>query len=220
MPELYIYQYLHTRSDRDYLSRVDAMKPSIMEVSSEFGFDYWDGDRSFGYGGYRYIEGLLDGFIDSMIDRYELSNSSSIIDLGCGKGFMLAELKKRLPGAKLLGLERSDYAISNAHEAVKANIKITDCRHALPFSDEEFDLAFSTGLIHNFQLGEAFSFLREIKRISRQSYFMTESYKTVTQMFNLQCWALTARTLVSTQDWRWLMDKAGYDRDYEFIYFN
>lgn len=220
MPELDIYQYLHTRSDRDYLSRVNAMKPGIMELSSEFGFDYWDGDRSFGYGGYRYIDGLLDDFIDSMIENYDLNNSSSIIDLGCGKGFMLAELKKRLPQAKLLGLDRSDYAISNAHEAVRENVKITDCRLALPFSDEEFDLAFSTGLIHNFQLGEAFGFLQEMKRISRQSYFMTESYKTINQMFNLQCWALTARTLLSTQDWRWLMDKAKYDRDYEFIYFN
>ena len=220
MPELDIYQYLHTRSDRDYLARVNAQKPSIIDISSEFGFDYWDGDRSFGYGGYRYIEGLLDRFIDSMIEEYELTDSSSIIDLGCGKGFMLAELKKRLPRANLLGLDRSEYAIANAHEAVKANVKIMDCRLALPFHSDEFDFAFSTGLIHNFQLGEAFSFLQEMKRISSQSYFMTESFNNPSQMFNLQCWALTARTLISKQDWCWLMDKAGYDRDYEFIFFN
>ena len=41
------------------------------------------------------------------------SNGSSILDLGCGKGFLLYEMKKILKDLKVYGLDISKYAINS-----------------------------------------------------------------------------------------------------------
>ena len=39
------------------------------------------------------------------------------------------------------------------------------------------------------------------------------------ELFNLECWALTAESLFHTEEWIWLYKEFGYNGDYEFIYF-
>ena len=86
--------------------------------------------------------------------------------------------------------------------------------------NNEFDLVISLGVLHNLNLEKISKALNEIKRVGKQSYIMVESYRNNKELFNLQCWALTAETIMDTESWKWILKKSGYLGDYEFIYFN
>ena len=45
---------LHTSTSRNYLARMQDAKVACMQVALLYGAEYWDGDRCYGYGGFRY----------------------------------------------------------------------------------------------------------------------------------------------------------------------
>ena len=45
-----------------------------MTIAQKFGRDYWDGNRKFGYGGYKYIKGRWKLVAKNLIKKYRLSN--------------------------------------------------------------------------------------------------------------------------------------------------
>ena len=59
--------------------------------------------------------------------------------MGCGKGFLLHDLKSQNPKIEVTGIDVSAYAIENAMETVKGNCHI-GCALELPFDDNSFDL--------------------------------------------------------------------------------
>ena len=155
-----------------------------------------------------------------MIKDFKLTNNSRILDIGCGKGYLLYELKLLLPKIKIIGIDISNYAIKNAKKEIKSCIKFFDLRKKkLPFIKKNFDLVMSLGTLHNFKLSELIFALKEISRVSKNSYIMVESYKNDQELFNLQCWALTAETFLDKNEWIKLFKSCNYKGHYEFIYF-
>ena len=73
--------------------------------------------------------------------------------------------------------------------------------------------------MHNLRLPELEVALKEIERVGKKAYVMLESYRNELEMFNLECWALTAESLLDEKEWIWLYEHFGYTGDYEFIYF-
>ena len=104
---------LHKRANRDYVGRMNNDKVGCMEVARKYGSDFWDGDRKFGYGGYKY-DGRWEVVARKLIEHYNLPNNAKILDVGCGKGFLLYEFKKLLPECTIIGFDISEYAINNA----------------------------------------------------------------------------------------------------------
>lgn len=49
-----IFTPLHKSTQRDCLGRMMDSKVACMEVAKRFDQDFWDGDRKYGYGGYKY----------------------------------------------------------------------------------------------------------------------------------------------------------------------
>tara|TARA_B100000989_G_scaffold298989_1_gene291713 strand:- start:7567 stop:8166 length:600 start_codon:yes stop_codon:yes gene_type:complete len=194
-------------------------KVHCMGIAKKYEKDYWDGDRKYGYGGYAYIPGRLTPVAKKIIKKFNLNNKSKILDVGCGKGYLLYELKKFLPNCQILGLDISKHAIKNSHKFVKKNLIVYDAKKKFPFKTNEFDLAISFGLYHNFNLLELEIALKEFSRIAKKKYLMVESYRDNKELFNLQCWALTCETFLSPKEWEWLFKKHRYNGDYEFIYF-
>ena len=218
--ELSFLQKNHNNTKRDYLQRMQNNKVFCMGIAKKYENQYWDGNRKFGYGGYRYIPGRLTKITKLLITRFKLTNKSKILDVGCGKGFLLYEIKKILPGATVVGLDISKHGIKNCHPSLKNNLKIFDAKKKLPFKNGQFDLALSFGLYHNFSIFELEKSLKEFSRVSKKNYLMVESYKNNKQLFNLQCWALTCESFFSPKEWEWIFKKFKYKGDYEFIYFN
>ena len=77
---------LHKATVRDCLSRMNDNKVEAMIKAKEYGIDYWDGDRRYGYGGYKYIPGRWKPVAKAFIENYNLGPGSKILDIGCGKG--------------------------------------------------------------------------------------------------------------------------------------
>jgi len=194
-------------------------KVKCMQVAKEYGSEYWDGDRRYGYGGYRYIQGYWTSVAEHLIRLYNLTNQSSILDVGCGKAFLLYELKQILPDLVVAGFDRSRYGLEDALPEVSKYVFLHDARQAYPFSDGQFDLVVSLGCLHNLKIYDLFSSLNEIERVGREAYIMVESYRNDEELFNLQCWALTAEAFFSEEEWMWIFDHVSYTGDYEFIYF-
>ena len=216
---LEIVTALHTSTTRDYLARMNDNKIEAMINARKFEFDYWDGERRYGYGGYKYIPGRWKSVALELINQYGLDNQSKILDIGCGKAFLLYELQQILPKAHLVGIDISSHALDSAHPDFKGQLLKIDAKETLPFTDNEFDLAISLAVIHNFKLPAAKIAVSEMERVAVNGYIMVESYRNEAELFNLVCWALTAETYFDESEWNWLMDSCGYSGDYELIYF-
>jgi len=210
---------LHQATAREYLPRMIDDKVHCMLKAKEYEADYWDGDRRYGYGGYRYIPGRWKPVAEALIDRYHLSSGCKVLDIGCGKGHLLHEIKLLEPGLEICGIDRSKHGLANAKEEVREFLKIRHAEELLSFGDNEFDLVISLGALHNLRLPELARALPEIERVGRQGYIMLESYRNEQELFNLQCWALTAESFFDQEEWVWLYRHFGFKGDYEFIFF-
>ncbi len=210
---------LHTSTKRNYIERMNDSKIHCMKKALKFSKDYWDGDRRFGYGGYKYIPGRWKSVAEKLIKTYNLNNNSTILDAGCGKGFLLYEISLILPDIKIHGFDISKYAIKNSHKSVKRNLFIHDCKKKFPYKSKKFDLVISINTLHNLKIFDLQNAVKECQRVSKNSYIAVESYRNEKELFNLQCWALTCKTFFSKDEWIWLFDICKYKGDYEFIYF-
>tara|TARA_X000000950_G_C13781032_1_gene605084 strand:- start:462 stop:1127 length:666 start_codon:yes stop_codon:yes gene_type:complete len=220
MREKKFLQNLHNSTKRNYLERMnDPKRVHNMKTAKKFGNQYWDGPRKYGYGGHRYIPGRWLSLAKKLIRTYKLGNDSKVLDLGCGKGYLLYELKKLLPLIKITGLDISSYAIKNSKVEVKNFLKIYDARKKLRFKKNYFDLAVSLGTFHCFKIKDLDFALKEMNRVSKKQYIMVESYRNDRELSNLQCWGLTCLSFYHDNDWVYIFKKNNFSGDYEFIRF-
>ena len=210
---------LHESTKRDYLARMIDDKVRCMNIAKQYGEDYWDGDRRYGYGGYNYIPGRWKQVAEELISIYNLKSESKVLDIGCGKGYLMYEIKLLIPDIDISGIDSSDYGLKNAKEEIKPFIHKHKAEVKLPYKDKEFDLVISLGTFHNLRLLELKIALSEMERVGKKGYLMLESYRNERELFNLQCWALTAESFFDKDEWIWLYNNFGYTGDYEFIYF-
>jgi len=207
---------------RDYPKPNDRLKsrPVISEedreISRQFGKEYFDGDRKYGYGGYSYDKKYWAATVKNFTKYYDLKSNSSILDIGCAKGFMLKDFKDLLPDSRIKGIDISNYAIRNAHLDVK-NFLTQGNAMELPFSDGAFDLVISINTIHNLKKEDCVRSLKEIQRVSKgNSFVMVDGWQSKVEKEKLEAWVLTAQTILSVEQWVELFNKAGYTGDYAF----
>lgn len=212
-------QSVHQKTKRSYIERaVREDRAECMDIASKFDKDYWDGQRHHGYGGYSY-DGRWESVAQRMIDAYQLNNESKILDIGCGKGYLLLELKKLLPKCTIAGLDISKYAIQESHPEVK-DFLICGTAQKLPFKDDSFDLIVSNMTLHNLTIDQLFDSLKEIERVSKKnSWLCVESFRNHDEKINMINWQLTCKSFYSPDEWKWIFQKSNYSGDYEFAYF-
>jgi SAM-dependent methyltransferase len=209
MSELNIIKFLHEGTKRDYYARMNSNKPACMKIAREFGKEYFDGYRSTGYGGY-YYDGRFKAVAKALKEKYDLDKNSKILDFGCGKGFLMHDLKDLL-GCVVRGIDISDYASHTAFslQPISKNI----------FFQDDYDLIISLGTLHSLRLYELTEMLRRIQDHSRHSYITVDSYRTEEELCNLQCWTLTCRSFFTPSEWIYLFKEYRYTGDYEFLFF-
>ena len=192
-----------------------------MKVARQYDYQFFDGQRKYGYGGYKYLEGYWSDFSSKLIETYMLDRDSKILDIGCAKGYMLVELGNQVNSYEnLYGIDISNYALEGGHPAVKSNLDQYDLNNSpLPYENQQFDLVVSLNTLHNLDIREICQALKEISRISIDSYIVVEAFDSEENQSNMYNWALTAKTLVSKEAWLYLFELTGYKGDYEFITF-
>jgi ubiquinone/menaquinone biosynthesis C-methylase UbiE len=210
---------IHKATKRDYLARVTQRdKAEVAELAMQWGYDYWDGSRETGYGGYRY-DGRWRKVADAMIATYGIKPGMRILDVGAGKGFLLHDFLAATPGLEVHGIDISRYGIEHAMESVKDKI-LEGSAARLPFADGYFDLVISINTLHNLYISELFSAFKEIERVGRgEKYICVETYRNEREKVNLMYWQLTCRAFHTPDEWKWIFEETGYTGDYEFIWF-
>jgi ubiquinone/menaquinone biosynthesis C-methylase UbiE len=186
------------------------------EIARKFDFDYFDGLRQYGYGGYYYDPKYWKETVELFTKHYKLKSNARILDIGCAKGFMLRDFYEKLPNAFLCGVDISEYAIRNSDSLIK-HCLVNGNAISLPFLDNSFDLVISINTLHNLQINDCITALKEIERVSRGcSFVMVDGWKTYEEKDLLEKWVLTARTILSESEWVKLFKKAEYTGDFQF----
>lgn len=198
---------------RDYDKRAQEKTLEVIRIAKQFGKEFFDGDRKYGYGGYRY-DGRWKSVARRMKEYYNLPEDAAILDIGCAKGFMLHDFMELMPNCKVAGVDVSVYAIENAMPSVKPFLKVANADD-LPYPDKSFDLVISINTIHNLPYKRLKKALREIERVSRgYSYITVDAWRTEQERENLLKWVLTAETMMHVNDWKKLFVEVGYTGDY------
>jgi len=216
MREIELVTPLHKQTKRNYLARMNDDKVHCMLKAKEYGYDYWDGDRRYGYGGYKY-DGRWKPIAEKLIETYGLKFGDLVLDAGCGKGHLLYELQEL--GMRVKGFDISHHALVNAPAEVRTSVGIMKAQDYYPCPDKYYDLVISLGCLHNLRIFDLERAIKEIERVGKQKYIMVESCRNEQELFNLQCWALTAESFFDRDEWVWLYKHFGYTGDYEFVYF-
>lgn len=221
MQEVNFLQTLHTSTKRDYLARMNDDKPHCMKIAKQFGQEYWDGDRRYGYGGYKY-DGRWKPVAEAMMEHYNLKFGNKILDIGCGKGALLGEFSNF--GLQARGTDVSLYAMEALYKYIQcwpAYFNEGSCSK-LNWCDKIFSFTYSINVFHNLGYKDLKQAIKEMVRVTKpegKSYICVESYRNEEELFNLQCWALTCLSFYSPDDWKEILADNGYTGDVEFITF-
>ena len=184
------------------------------EVARRFDKEFFDGDRKHGYGGYNYNEKFWNEVVSDFVDYYKLNDGSKILDVGCGKGFMVYDFKRLYPNFKVQGIDISNYAIQNGMAEIKQHLSVASCED-IPFEDNYFDLVISINTIHNLDEEGCAKSLEEICRVSKKHKFIiVDAYSSDEEKERMFAWNLTAKTIMHRDDWKKFFIKNNYDGDY------
>ncbi len=222
MSEIDFISAIHKSTKRDYLARVnDPLYPKAKaaKLAKKFDYDYWDGDRRICYGGYKYIEGRWEKIAKEIYEYYDLPEKPKILDIGCGKGYLLYDFLKIIPDADIYGIDISKYAIENSKVEIKDKL-INGNATNLPWKDNYFDLVISINTLHCLYSYELELALKEIERVGKKNkYLCVESYRNEEEKANLLYWQVSCEAFNTPEEWKWWFNQANYSGDYSFIYF-
>lgn len=203
----------YPKPKRNLEERATKKTREIRRIARRFGKEFFDGDRVYGYGGYNYHPRFWQPVIPDFKKYYQLHSKSSILDVGCGKGFMLYDFYKLIPGIKIAGLDISSYAINNAIEEIKPFLVIGDAAK-LPYADKSFDLVISINTVHNLPHTQCKAAIKEIQRVTKKNAFITvDAYRNKEEKKRMFDWNLTAKTILSADEWIKLYKEVGYKGD-------
>lgn len=204
----------YPRSKRNVDARGQEKTEADRAIARQFGEAFFDGERSTGYGGFHYNERFWTPVIPTFQDHFGLDSNSSVLDVGCAKGFMLYDMQRLIPGIQLAGLDVSEYAIQHAKEEVKDIVAVGDARK-LPYDDNSFDVVISITTLHNLEVDELAVALQEVERVARNGSFITlDAYRNDEEKARMEAWNLTAKTMMHVDEWKAFFKKVGYTGDY------
>ena len=191
----------YPKAKRNLDERLASKNEIDRAVAREFGREFFDGDRNHGYGGFNYMPRFWQPVIPTFKEYWNLTPDSSLLDVGCAKGFMLHDLTTLIPGITVKGVDISEYAIDNVMEDMKPHTQVANAMH-LPFADDAFDVVISINTVHNLDLNECGKALQEIERVSRGKSFITvDAYRNEEEEERMYAWNLTAKTIMSVDEW-------------------
>jgi len=204
----------YPKGNRNLDERADAKTEDDRKIARQFAKDFFDGDRCHGYGGFNYSPRFWEPVISTFQNHWKLDSNSSVLDVGCAKGFMLFDLARIIPGISIKGVDISEYAINNSKSEVRDDLQIADAQ-SLPFNDNTFDVVISINTIHNLDKVGCANALREIERVSRGNSFITvDAYRNDEEKNRMYQWNLTAKTIMHVEEWKSFFDSIEYTGDY------
>jgi len=204
----------YPKAKRDLTKRQESKSEEVRSIARKFDKEFFDGEREFGYGGFSYNPKYWSEVVKDFSDYYNLNDGSKILDVGCAKGFMLFDFYKLNSNFDLHGIDISKYAIDNSVSEVKNKLLVANATK-LPYEDNFFDLVISINTIHNLEKVECATALKEISRVSKKNAFLTvDAYRNDDEKKRMDAWNLTAKTIMSVDDWMKFFGHNNYNGDF------
>jgi len=104
----------------------------------------------------------------------------NILDVGCGTGYLTAELAKKYPNGKVIGCDLASGMIEVAktkHRQPNLTFEIADAEE-LPYQNNRFDLVVSSSTLQWTSFGQA---LKQVSRvIKKEGYFLFSTFGPLT----------------------------------------
>ncbi len=202
----------YPRAKRNVKARL-GNKEENRRIALQFGREYFDGTREQGYGGYKY-DGRWQPIAEDIIRHFALKPGDRVLDVGCGKGFLVKDLMKVCPGLEAFGLDISEYALLNCEPEVTGRLHLGNAVR-LPFPDGSFQAVISINTVHNLERSDCVRALREFERLAPgRGYIQVDAYRNEAERQIFEDWMLTARTYGKPEDWIAILREAGYTGDY------
>ena len=204
----------YPKTKRNLEERIASKTDSDRLLARQFGRDFFDGSRNHGYGGFNYSSRFWQPVIPTFQQHWNLDKNSSVLDVGCAKGFMMHDLAELIPGITVKGIDISEYAIEHAMEDMRPNVQVIGATK-LPFEVKSFDVTISINTVHNLEREECANALQEIERVSRKGSFITvDAYRNTEEKERMYAWNLTAKTIMSVDEWVQFFKEIGYTGDF------
>ena len=204
----------YPKAKRNVEERGASKSEEDRALARKFGKDFFDGDRKNGYGGFNYMPRFWQPVIPTFQEYWNLNSNSSLLDVGCAKGFMLYDLTLLIPNMTVSGIDISEYSIENAVEEIKPFVSVANAT-SLPYEDNSFDVVISINTVHNLEREDCAKALQEIERVSRGKSFITvDAYRNEEEKRRMFDWNLTAKTIMSVEEWEIFFNEIGYTGDY------
>lgn len=202
----------YPRAKRNVKARA-GNKEENRAIAIKFGMEYFDGTREQGYGGYRY-DGRWIPIAEDIVQHFGLKPGDRVLDIGCGKGFLVKDLMKVCPGLEAFGIDVSSYAVTHCEPEVIGRLHVGNAIE-LPFPDNSFKAALSINTIHNLDRAGCLQAVREMERVAPgKGYVQMDTYRNDNEEKVFLDWVLTAKTYGPPQFWIDLLCEAGYTGDY------
>lgn len=204
----------YPKTKRNVKERGASKTEEDRAIARKFGKDFFDGDRKNGYGGYSYNPRFWQPVIATFKEYFGLTSRSSVLDVGCGKGFMLHDMFELIPGINVKGIDVSEYAIENSMVDIKTHVQVGNATN-LPFPNKSFDVVISINTVHNLNRDDCGRALQEIERVGRGKAFVTvDAYRSNEEKELMFAWNLTAKTIMHVDEWKTFFEEVGYTGDY------
>ncbi len=207
------------QTKRNIEKRAQEKDEAVIALSRQYGAEYFDGERRYGYGGYRY-DGRWRPVARDLIAHFGLKPDMRVLDVGCAKGFLVKDLMLECPGLQAYGLDISRYALLHCEAEVVGRLHLGSAE-LLPYPDRSFDCVISLNTIHNLAREGVVAAMREIQRVSGgRAFVQVDSYRTAEEREIALGWIITARFHDYPQGWLKAYAEAGYTGDYYWTIIN
>jgi len=204
----------YPKTKRDVSKRRSQKTDEHRIIARKFGKDFFDGDRSVGYGGFKYNPKYWTQVVKDIYEYYSLKSGDKILDIGCGKGFMLFDFLKLNSKLDVYGIDISEYAIENSIEDLRGKLKVGNAL-SLPYMDNYFDLVISINTLHNLEGKDIIKSFEELKRVTKKnSYIILDAYSNEKEKEELKNWNLTAKTIKHVNEWKKFFKQVNFKGDY------
>ncbi|HME72200.1 MAG TPA: methyltransferase domain-containing protein [Myxococcota bacterium] len=108
-----------------------------------------------------------------LIERAAIQPAQRMLEIGCGTGSLVVQLKQMHPDADVVGLDPDPRGLARARrKAARAGVDIAfdECfADALPYPDASFDRVFSSFMFHHLERAVKEKTLREVRRVLKAS---------------------------------------------------
>jgi len=195
---------------RDTKSRSLEKTPRIIQLAKKFGWEYFD-KKGVCYNGYSYDRRWIP-VVKKFIDYYDLHADSKVLDIGCGKGYLVYDFIEA--GIDCYGIDVSNYAIDCSPPEIRWRLKLRNAKDLGVYKDDQFDLVISINTIHNLKEPDCRKAIRDIQRIGKHAFIVVDSFRNDIEKQRMMEWNTTGETIKSTEEWKKTFDEEGYVGDY------